>query len=278
MPTIPEPRGAAPDLMPFLHWVRGTLKDMIDAEARRNLTDSNQNSSQNSTMSTLVDRLGTVEDIMDTITSTLTIDASQVTSGTLATARVPVQDASKISGGALSITSATIGGALGVGGNVNVTGHVYVPNSTTASFGSWTVAYIDGDGRLTRGASSARFKTAIIPADLDCDLFSAELKEYEMLNGDGWRMLGYIAEDLVGTPMERFVVWEREVDEEGEWHFAQDESGDKVPLSIDFITMLMAQTAQLKRDLTRAQEDQAATNDRLELIEARLAALEGTSH
>ena len=96
MPQIPEPTGAPDALMPFLRWARDQISS-FDAELkRRAMSDSNTNASQNSTMSTLVDRLGTVEAIMSSIGSSLTIAASQVTSGTFATARIPSLDASQM--------------------------------------------------------------------------------------------------------------------------------------------------------------------------------------
>lgn len=47
-----------------------------------------------------------------------------------------------------------------VSGTLRVEGGFYVPNSSAASSG-YTVAYINGDGRLARGASSIRYKEAV---------------------------------------------------------------------------------------------------------------------
>src|SRR5688572_13000846 len=103
MPQIPEPKGASPDMMPFLRWVRQTLIDMIQEQSRQQSGDKNTNASQNSTMTTLVERLGTVEQIMQSITETLTIDSSQVVSGTLGLARIPGLPGSHITSGTIGV-------------------------------------------------------------------------------------------------------------------------------------------------------------------------------
>jgi len=247
--------------MPFLRWAKEQIQAILDDIARKNQSEANLNSNQNSTMNMLSDKLGAVQSSINDMIALATFDASQTVSGTFSTSRIPTQDFSKISGGSASVAGLT------TSGNATVNGHVYVPNSTLASFGSWTIAYIDGDGRLTRGASSARFKVDIVPEPMGADYFQAELKEFAMKGGNGWRVLGYIAEDLVGTDMERFVVWERYEGEDGERHVLRDVSGQPVPLSIDWIPLLLAQNTQIKREL-------ADTTDRLEAIEARIDALE----
>lgn len=241
--------------MPFLRWVSDTLQAVQRDAQLKNQSDYNTNASQNGTMNMLVQRLGDVNSSIGVAVSSATFDASRVVSGVFAAARIPNLNAGILNSGAISIP-----------GNITTTaGHVYVPASTLASFGSWTVAYIDGDGRLTRGASSARFKVDIDRSPRTDDYFAAPLAEFAMKGGNGWRVLGYIAEDLVGTSMERFVVYERDPKDDN--RLIRDEQGTPTPLSIDFIPMLIAQTAQLKSEL----DD---TNARLASIEARLADLE----
>lgn len=252
MPSVPEPVGS-PEELKFLRWVRDTLLGVVRDVELKAQADYNANSAQNGTMTMLVNRLGDVNASIGVAVSSATFDASRVVSGTFATARIPNISASIITSGTLNIP-----------GNITTAGHIYVPNSTIASFGSWTVAYIDGDGRLTRGASSARFKVDIHKAPGGKNYFSVEHKEFAMKGGNGWKVLGYIAEDLMGTDMERFVVFERDPKTNS---LLLDEDGNVIPLSIDFIPMLMAQTEQLKREL----DD---TNARLASIEARLANLE----
>lgn len=125
------------------------------------------------------------------------------------------------------------------GTNLTLSGHLYVPNAVAAASG-YVVAYINGDGRLSKGASSRRFKKNIGEAPGQGDLFAVPLSEFEMKDGDGVRILGYIAEDLAESPdLARFVVWETAPD--GQGGLARTGNAE----SIDFIQLLLAQVAQL---------------------------------
>lgn len=121
-----------------------------------------------------------------------------------------------------------------------MTGHLYLPNATPATTG-WVAAYINSDGRVSKGASSERFKkfiSRILPASLG-NIFP-ELHRFQMRQGDGSWRYGWIAERLAEHPEQQpFVVY----DNEGR------------PESIDFIALLIAQNAQL--------------NDRVQALEAR---------
>lgn len=143
-----------------------------------------------------------------------------------------------------------------VGPNLTLTGHLYVPNSTPASSG-WTAAYINSDGRLSRGASSLRYKEDIAdvdPAELG-DLFGPQLVEYQMIDGDGTRILGYIAEHLHADPAtRRFVVYATTTTDDGTVEYRRDENGDLVPESIDFTQWMLARQAQLDARLTALEE------------------------
>lgn len=122
-----------------------------------------------------------------------------------------------------------------VTGNVFLSsGHVYVPASSPATAG-WQVAYINNDGRLSRGSSSERYKkyiTTIDPESLG-DIWPA-LCRFQMRGGDvGAWTYGYIAERLAENDDQRpFVVY-------------AEHDGELVPDSIDFIALLIAQNAQL---------------------------------
>lgn len=150
-------------------------------------------------------------------------------------------------------------------GGDTMSGNLFIPNATAAT-SSWQVAYINGDGRVCRGSSSQRYKKFISPFEPQAlgDIFPA-LQRYKM-RADGitpseekWRY-GYIAEQLAQHPDQaQFVVW-RDV----------DDSGEAVPDSIDFIGLLLAQTAQLHQRAVSAEE-------RLAAIETRLAAIEDAS-
>lgn len=118
-------------------------------------------------------------------------------------------------------------------------GDIYLPASSAATSG-WTVCYINSDGRVCRGSSSERYKKNIHDAPDLGNLFAAPLREYGMrvdgkVPDDHAKHIGYVAEELVGTDLERFVVVLN----------GQVES-------IDFIAMLMAQVAQLNARLEAA--------------------------
>lgn len=81
--------------------------------------------------------------------------------------------------------------------------------------------------------SARRLKMNIIPAPSLRDIFP-ELHEYEYIDAAGIRRLGYMADDLVGTDAERFVQFD----------------GDGQPLGIDYLTLLVAQVAQLRAEIT----------------------------
>jgi hypothetical protein len=76
--------------------------------------------------------------------------------------------------------------------------------------------------------SARRLKRNIVPAP-DAPAIFPELVEYEYIEGNGQRRLGYIADDLIGTDAERFVVLD----------------GDGRPAAIDYLGLLVAQVAKL---------------------------------
>lgn len=129
-----------------------------------------------------------------------------------------------------------------------MTGNLFLPNSTAAVSG-YTVAYIDGNGRVSRGASTERVKKHISP--IDPALLGAvfpDLFRFQMRLGDGSWKFGYIAERLAESEALRpFVVWETEADGKT---LALDGNGNPIPLSIDFISLLIVQVAQLNQRVT----------------------------
>lgn len=149
-------------------------------------------------------------------------------------------------------------------GGGTFTGQVYFPNSSPAT-SAYAVAYINGDGRLSRNASSERYKkwiSDIDPAELG-DIWPS-LVRYQMRHGDGSWKYGYIAERLHETDdLRPFVVYATAtelVDGEPATRLALDENGELIPDSIDFIALLMAQNAQL--------------HQAVDLLEQRISALE----
>jgi hypothetical protein len=137
--------------------------------------------------------------------------------------------------------------------NIAATGHFtttggsfYSPAAYQAT-SSYTVAYIDGDGRLAKGASSERYKkfvSEIDPATLG-DIWP-DLVRYQMRNGDGSWKYGYIAERLdESDDLRPFVVY-------------ADLGTGPIPDSIDFIALLMAQNAQLNERLSALESEHAS--------------------
>lgn len=80
------------------------------------------------------------------------------------------------------------------------TGQVYFPNSTPASSG-YTVAYINSDGRLAKGASSERYKSDIDRAPVIPNVFVVPIAAYTLTaDPDHVTRYGPIAEDLAANP------------------------------------------------------------------------------
>jgi hypothetical protein len=116
-----------------------------------------------------------------------------------------------------------------------MSGPLYLPTATAATSG-YAVAYLNADGRVSRGASSERYKddiTAIDPASLG-NIFPA-LHRFRMAGGDGSWRYGWIAERLAENPdTQPFVVY----------------NNDGQPDSIDFIALLIAQNARLEQRIS----------------------------
>lgn len=130
-----------------------------------------------------------------------------------------------------------VGNALEVAWSATIGGNLHLPSATAAT-NSYTVAYINGDGRVSKGASSERYKKFISVIDPDSlgDIWP-DLSRFQMRTGDGSWKYGYIAERLAEHPDQQpFVVY-------------ADIDGHLVPDSIDFIALLMAQNAQLRQHL-----------------------------
>lgn len=129
-------------------------------------------------------------------------------------------------------------GGFGAAGIIATAGDVYVPNSTAAS-ASWTAAYINGDGRLCRGASSLRYKEHVeeAPASAFGNIFKP-LNRFQMRDGDGRWTFGHIAEELAADPAtEPFVMYD----------------GEGRPDSIDYVPLLLAKVEVLQASLTALQ-------------------------
>lgn len=137
------------------------------------------------------------------------------------------------------------------GKNLGTTGDLFASGSAilygaSAATSGWTQAYIDGNGRVSKGASSERYKKYIstIDAEVLGDVWP-DLVRYQMRGGDGSWRYGYIAERLAEhADQQPFVVYKFEPNEAGEY-VPTDQ-----PDSIDFISLLMVQNAQLHARLS----------------------------
>jgi hypothetical protein len=143
----------------------------------------------------------------------------------------------------LSKTGDTVFGNLTTSGGA----HFFAPNAVAAVSG-YTIAYINVDGRISKGASTERVKkyiSAIDPLSLG-DLFT-DLYRYQMRSGDGSWRYGDIAERLAENPAtEPFVIYETAPDGEGGF------ISTGRPESVDFIMLQGARIAQLHAMLTDA--------------------------
>ena len=119
-----------------------------------------------------------------------------------------------------------------VSGDVGVSGNVFIPGASAG--GSGVIAYVqNSDSRITRGVSARRFKKNIRTLDpLALGDLAQPLVEYQMkvaYDRSGDWFIGHIADGMIGTPAERFVIFNAEGEVE----------------SIDFIPYLLAMNAQL---------------------------------
>lgn len=272
MPVTPDPRGAPPELMPFLRWVRDNLLAMIAEQARASLAGSNTNSSQNSTMSTLVERLGSVEAIMATLTENLVIDASQVTSGVFPLARIPGMDVAHIPGldashiisGTLSRPVSTVGDIHGTGNGIFNAAWNYDVSAITRR-----AMWMDVNGRLGHTSSSRKGKADIHDWEPHPDAIRAvRVVRFHRRHGIG----------LLEGKWDHGVIAE-ELDELGlDWLVSYEDDGI-TPHGVHyemFGLALLPLVQKLANEVDELKEERDATNARLEAIEARLASLEGS--
>lgn len=266
MPEIPKPV-ASPDLMPWIRWAQGAITGLTDDALRKAQSDANTNASQNSTMTMLVEKLGTVQSIMDTIGSSLTIDAGQVVSGTFLDARIPALDAAKITTGTVTRPVSTSGsvtaGGFSTTGDVTANGYGTFNQAWNynVSAVSRQAVWMDSSGKLGQTASTERFKKDIESwtpqeqAVLALQLVRFHWKP-EYGDSDHWEY-GLIAERLHELGLTWLVAYEE----------------DGTPRAIHYDRLALA----LLPVIQGLAADRDATNARLVEIEARLTELEGNN-
>jgi len=160
------------------------------------------------------------------------LNASNITSGTIS--------ADRISGGVISgVGNITSGGTifatvnLGCGQNIGVDGTAIIGSDLTVGStsvnGAITRAFLSGggttgasftnSGALVRTSSSQRYKTDIQLLDINLnDLYSLEPKtfkrkdEVEDLGENAKTYPGFIAEELAGTSLDKFVFYSKDED------------------------------------------------------------------
>lgn len=200
---------------------------------------------------------------LDESTSTYKINASNLTVGTLDASVVNVTNlnasnitsgtlsADRISGGVIAgVGNITSGGTiyatvnLGAGGNIGVDGSGFFGGNITAS-GSITRSGLSGEGltgasltnsgALVRTSSSQRYKTDIQPLELDLtDLYQIEPKTFKRIeeveeDSETARIYpGFIAEELAGTSLDKFVF------------YSEDEQGNQRPEGIHYAELTAA--------------------------------------
>lgn len=213
---------------------------------------------------------------LDEATSTYKINASNITVGAINADLITTGSlsADRISGGTISgVGNITSGGTifatvnLGCGQNIGVNGNAIVGSDLTVGStsvnGAITRAFLSGggttgasftnSGSLVRTSSSRRYKTEIQPLELDLeDLYNTEPKTFKRIDEveedpESARVYpGFIAEELAGTSLDKFVF------------YSKDEDGNLRPEGIHYPELTAALLMAIK-DL----------NARLEALESR---------
>lgn len=166
-----------------------------------------------------------------------TLNADLITAGTLSADRIGggvIAGVGNItSGGTIyAVANLGAGGNIGVSGTGNFGGDITTSGGLTRSGlsgGGTTGASFTNSGSLVRTTSSARYKTDIHPLEIDLtDLYSVEPKTFKRIeeveeDSETARIYpGFIAEELAGTSLDKFVF------------YSQDEQGNSRPEGIHY--------------------------------------------
>lgn len=218
---------------------------------------------------------------MDSITSTLTIDSSQVVSGVLALARIPGLDVSRIPAlPGSQITSGTIGVGVSTGAGVSA-GSIFTTGDVGANgHGTFNAAWnydvsaitrravwMDSSGRMGQTSSSETFKTNIqewTPNETAVRLLKLVTFQWKPEMGPNWHHteVGLIAQQVHNMGLR--------------WLVSYEDDG-KTPHSIHYERLALALLPLVQRladDVDDLKAERDALHARLESIETRLASLE----
>jgi hypothetical protein len=144
-------------------------------------------------------------------TATSTFGAAVTIAGTV-TVGGNLNVTGSLSSGSLS-TGAISGSTQTLSGNQTVSGSIFVPNAFAAVSG-YTVAYLNVDGRLSKGSSAVRFKQDFQPVDttsLAAPIFTMPVSRFRLITavnefGDSAPVeIGFIAEYLEAQGLSEFV-------------------------------------------------------------------------
>jgi hypothetical protein len=200
--------------MPWARWVQDNLTAIIQDAQRAQMLGDNINASQDSTMTMLVNRLGDVQSSISGMIAAATFAASQVTSGTFATARIPSLPGSIITSGSISVPgSVSAGTDVTAGGDVTASGNGTFNAAWNYDVSALTrrAVWMDSSGRMGQTVSTQRMKKDIESwspeeqAILALRLVRFHWKDEEM--GTHWEV-GLIAEELDALGLNWLVSYE----------------------------------------------------------------------
>lgn len=259
------------------------VQQLIQANSSSSNDSNNVNKAQNSTMKVLGNKIANVQAGIQAAVNSITIDASQVVSGTL-TRPVTTAGAGNFGPGAFSSLSSA--GAVN-GSSMTATGGItgadlYTINGPGFNItGGRVTAWLENaTGRVGMATSSERYKQAIVNATTDPNAilgisvkyyqYNAEVAKRDDPNspdyvGPDYHVavnIGMIAEDLHAAGLWEFVVYQRDAD----GNLVLDTNGQPIPDGIHYEVFGVAV-------LIAAQ----SLNTRLIALEDRVTKLEGNS-
>ena len=169
----------------------------------------------------------------------------------------PITGASlNVGGGSVTAGAFSASGSGSIGGNLNMTGQVFIPNGFAAVSG-YTIAYVNVDGRLCVGASAARFKQDFQPVHADpliAGIYAADLLHFRLIAAVETidRKMGPLAEgELRGTAAVEIGLLADQLENIGLDEFVyRDTAGDVLGIQYERLTVpLIAVVQSLDRRL-----------------------------